>query len=114
MPLTSDVTVDATKFHPSNVDAGTEKILQIMKSTTENAPKWYDIGAAKYREMISSGKTQFPAPPVEPNAQNSTIPSRDSDRQIPIRFYKPDNGEPSKGVYLFFHGGGFAFSSHLE
>ncbi|KAL9084739.1 MAG: hypothetical protein Q9165_007914 [Trypethelium subeluteriae] len=114
MSLTSDVTIDATKFHPSNVDAGTEKILQIMQSTTEGAPKWYDVGAAKYREMISSGKTQFPAPPVDPKAQDSTIPSRDSDRYIPIRFYKPDNGQPSQGVYVFFHGGGFAFSSHLE
>ncbi|KAF2235729.1 alpha/beta-hydrolase [Viridothelium virens] len=114
MSLPSDVTIDAAKFHPSNIDAGTEKILQIMQSMTEGAPKWYDVGAAKYREMISSGKTQFPAPPVDPNAQDSIIPSRDHNRHIPIRFYKPDNGKTSKGVYTFFHGGGFAFSSHLE
>jgi acetyl esterase/lipase len=114
MSLKSDVSINASKFHPSSIDAGTEKILEIMENTTKGAPKWYDVGAAKYREMIRSGQTQFPAPPVDPNAQDFILPSRDQGRSIPIRFYKPDNGKSSKGVYVFYHGGGFAFSNHLE
>lgn len=30
---------------------------------------------------------------------------------IPIRIYKPDNGQASKGVFLHFHGGGFVLGT---
>jgi acetyl esterase/lipase len=31
-----------------------------------------------------------------------------------VRVYMPDNGKPSRGVFLYLHGGGFVVGTHQE
>ena len=114
MAFTNDVIFKAADFQESSVDSSTLTMNGIIEDGAKTAPRWYEMGAAKYREMVYGGRTQFPVPPVLPEAQDATIPSRDVDRKIPIRLYKPDNKEPSKGLYIYFHGGGFCMGSHRE
>jgi acetyl esterase/lipase len=64
--------------------------------------------------MVYAGETHFPELPLLPNARDTNVPSREAGREIPIRYYKPDNGEPSRGVYLYLHGGGFVMGTHRE
>jgi acetyl esterase/lipase len=111
MPIESDLTINASKFFPQSIAESTKKANTVLADITANAPKWYEVGSAKYREMQLSGKTPIPPPVHLPNAIEMTIPSRDPSRQIPVRVYKPDNG-PSKGVFLHAHGGGWVFGSH--
>ena len=114
MPVTSDITIDSMPFQPSSIDASTEKINQTLEEATRTAPKWYEMGAAKYREMVYEGRTQFPVPPLLANAKDAEVPSREPGRNVPVRFYEPDNGCPSRGIYLYFHGGGFVMGSEKE
>ncbi|KAL2853208.1 Alpha/Beta hydrolase protein [Aspergillus pseudodeflectus] len=111
MPLESDLTINASKFSPESIAESTKQANALLANITANAPKWYEVGSAQYREMQLSGKTPLPPPVYLPNAIETTVPSRDALRQIPVRVYKPDH-EPSKGVFLHAHGGGWVLGSH--
>ncbi|KAL3454874.1 Alpha/Beta hydrolase protein [Aspergillus insuetus] len=111
MPIESDLTINASKFSQESIAESTKQANAVLAKITANAPKWYEIGAAKYREMQLSGKTPLPPPVYLPNTIETTISSRDASRQIPVRVYKPDNG-PSKGIFLHTHGGGWVLGSH--
>ena len=114
MSVASEITFKATDFLPSSIDESTHKLNQTLEKTTASSPRWYEVGAAEFRRKVYAGETQFPVPPTLPKAQDVNVPSRDPGREVPIRVYKPDNGEPSRGVYLYFHGGGFVMGSHRE
>lgn len=114
MPSTSDITVNAEKFQASSIDASTQKLNQTLEKAFISSPRWYEVGAATFRQMIWEGKTQFPVPPLLPNAEDATIPSREPGRTISVRVYKPDNAKPSKGIFLYLHGGGFVIGTHRE
>ncbi|KAK2879990.1 hypothetical protein FQN49_000683 [Arthroderma sp. PD_2] len=112
MPIKSDFTIDATKFHPNNVSEETKKMNAFLETVTENGPKWHEVGVETYREMRETGETPLPVPVYLPDAQDATLPSREAGREIPLRVIRPDNGLPSKGVFLHFHGGGFILGTH--
>ncbi|KAL9094236.1 MAG: hypothetical protein Q9165_003376 [Trypethelium subeluteriae] len=114
MPIVSDIGVNAVEFQASSIDASTEKLNQILEKATKAGPRWYEVGAPKYRQMVNEGKTPFPVPPLLTKAQDATVPSREPGRNIWVRFYKPDDGNPSKGIYLYFHGGGFVMGSYKD
>ncbi|KAI9687213.1 MAG: hypothetical protein M1822_002256 [Bathelium mastoideum] len=114
MLTTSDVVVTALPFQLSNIDASTKKLNETLEKATKTAPRWYEVGAATYRQLVYEGKTHFPVPPHLPTAQDAALPSRNPGRDIPVRVYKPDNGRPSKGIYLSIHGGGFVMGSHKD
>jgi acetyl esterase/lipase len=114
MPLRSDIVLDASKFAPSAVDEGTKKLNGLLEHVTAAGPHWYEVGVAKYREMRETGETPLPVPVYLAEAKDATIPSREKGRDIPLRVYMPDNGEPSKGIFLHFHGGGFIMGSHKQ
>ncbi|KAL4780333.1 Alpha/Beta hydrolase protein [Aspergillus varians] len=111
MSIPSDLTIDASKFRPENVGEATKKANAFLEEVTTGGPRWYEVGAAQYRQMHLDGKLAIPAPVLLPNAIDATVPSRDHPRSIPIRVYKPDNGQESKGVFLHYHGGGFFLGS---
>ncbi|KAL3455121.1 Alpha/Beta hydrolase protein [Aspergillus heterothallicus] len=111
MPIESDLTINASKFFAENITEPTNQANAILAEITGNSPKWYQVGSAKYREMQVSGKTPLPPPVHLPNATETTVPSRDTERQIPVRVYRPDN-KPTKGVFLHIHGGGCVMGSH--
>jgi acetyl esterase/lipase len=114
MPITSDIILDASKFHPSSVSEETKKINAVLENITTNGPRWYEVGIAKYREMRETGETPLPIPVYLPETRDATLPSRDEGRDIPLRVYRPDNGLPSKGIIMHFHGGGFVLATHKQ
>lgn len=75
--------------------------------------KRQQIGAAAYRKLRAEGRTAFPKPIILPEGINGTIPSREPDREIPYRMFKPENGA-SKGVLLHIHGGGWVLQSEAS
>ncbi|MCJ1243114.1 hypothetical protein MMC30_000311 [Trapelia coarctata] len=112
MAITSDLTLDANKFHPSSVTEETKKFNSFLENITTKGPQWYDVGIAKYRQMQETGETPFPVPAYLPEARDATVPSREAGRDIPVRVFVPENGQPSKGTFLHFHGGGFILATH--
>jgi acetyl esterase/lipase len=112
MPLTSDIAIDATKFHAGRVTEETKQINTLVEGITKKGPQWYEVGITKYRQMRETGDTPLPVPVYLPGALDATLPSREKGRTIPIRVYKPENGQPSKGILLHFHGGGFVLATH--
>ena len=114
MPITSDLTLDASKFHPSSVGEDTKKINAFLENVTAKGPRWHEVGVAKYRQMRETGETPLPVPVYLPEARDGTVPSREVGRSIPLRVYQPDNGQPSKGIFLHFHGGGFVLGTHKQ
>ncbi|KXG54113.1 Alpha/beta hydrolase fold-3 [Penicillium griseofulvum] len=112
MPITSDIILDISKFHPENVTEPTKKAAAFLENISTTGPRWWEVGIEKYREMRELGQTPLPKPVYLPEALDGTVPSRDAGREIPIRIYKPDNGQPSKGIFLHFHGGGFVLATH--
>jgi acetyl esterase/lipase len=114
MAITSDITLDVSKFRPENVTESTKKAATPLENITTNGPRWSEVGIEKYREMRELGQTPLPKPVYLPEALDGTVPSRDAGREISIRIYKPDNGRPSKGIFLHFHGGGFVLATHKQ
>ncbi|KAK4185182.1 acetyl esterase [Podospora australis] len=112
MSLSSDITIDTSAFSQEPVTEETIKVNDILENLTTQRPRWYEVGPARYREMAEAGETSFPPPPNLPGAKDTAIPSRDQHRAIPLRVYTPGNGEPSKGIFLQIHGGGFTIMSH--
>ncbi|KAK3380955.1 Alpha/Beta hydrolase protein [Podospora didyma] len=112
MPITTDITVDASKFDPKNITDETIKLNTYLEGISTSGPKWNEVGIAKYRLMREAGETPLPPPIYLPEAEEATVPSRDADRAIPIRVYTPDNGQLSKGIFLHIHGGGFVLATH--
>ena len=112
MPITSDITLDISKFRPENVTESTKKAAALLENITPNRPRWWEVGIENNREMREIGQTPLPKPVYLPEALDGTFPSRDAGRRIYIRIYKPDNGRPSKGIFLHFYGGGFVLATH--
>ncbi|ROW01899.1 hypothetical protein VMCG_05554 [Cytospora schulzeri] len=114
MPITSDITIDIAKLQAEQIDASTKKFNQIIEGNRGKHPKWYEVGAAAFRQMAKEGKGPMPVPAKLPNARDAAIPSREPGRDIPVRVYVPDNGKPSRGVFLYLHGGGFVVGTHQD
>ncbi|KAJ5171387.1 Alpha/beta hydrolase fold-3 [Penicillium coprophilum] len=112
MPIASDIALDISKFHPGNVTESTKKAATLLESITTTGPRWWEVDIKKYREMRELGQTSLPKPVYLAGAFDGAVPSREAGRDIPIRIYKPDHGQPSKGVFLHFHGGGFVLATH--
>ena len=68
------------------------------------------VGAKKYRGMRERGETSFPKPVLLDSAISLEIPSREANRLIPCRLFKPE-AKQVKGIYLHIHGGGWTFMS---
>ncbi|KAF2812321.1 alpha/beta-hydrolase [Mytilinidion resinicola] len=112
MSSQSDLALDHSKFASSSIPAETKKINAMLEAISSKGPHWNQIGSEKYQQMREAGETPLPPPIYLPEAQEVTIPSRDPGRTIPLRVYKPDDGQPSRGIFLHFHGGGFVLGNH--
>ena len=60
------------------------------------------------------GQTLLPEPVHLTEALDANVPSREIGRDISVRVYKPDNGQPSKGILLHVRGGGFVLAAHKD
>ena len=56
----------------------------------------------------------LPEPVHLTEALDANVPSRETGRDIPVRVYKPDIGQPSKGILLHVRGGGFVLAAHKD
>ncbi|KUJ12932.1 alpha/beta-hydrolase [Mollisia scopiformis] len=113
MPLTSDLTLNAAKFDPASNSKQTSALNEALIAKLEQGPKWFEVGAAKYREMRWAGETALPAPTMLPEAIDITILSRENGRDIPCRLFFPSGRKSEadqkkcKGVVMHIHGGGW-------
>jgi acetyl esterase/lipase len=114
MPITSDIILDSLKFRHENVTEPTKQAANLLETITTSGPRWWEVGAQKYRMMRELGQTPLPKPVYLSAALDGTVSSRDAGREVPIRIYKPDNDQPSKGVFLHYHGGGFVLATHKQ
>lgn len=110
MPLASDLIVDDAKFDAAKISAATAALNERLIETQSSMPKWYEVGAEKFRQMRWNGETALPKPVVIESGVDFKIPSREDGREIPCRMFKPENGHV-KGVFMHIHGGGFVLQS---
>jgi len=62
MPLKSDMTLDASKFDPKAISKQTHDFNAGLIKIMEGNPKWWEVGAAKFRQMRWNGETSLPKP----------------------------------------------------
>ncbi|KAK4983393.1 hypothetical protein LTR50_007260 [Elasticomyces elasticus] len=110
MPLTSDLTLDASKFKPEAISQQTDEFNKKLIKIMEGGPRWYEVGAEKYRQMRWNGETALPRPVVLDSGKDITIPSRDRGRELSARVFEPEHGK-AKGVFMHIHGGGWVLQS---
>jgi acetyl esterase/lipase len=106
--LRSDLTINASKVlgpPPGPAITGNKSLIELQAAL----PKWWVLGAPKYRAMRERGETALPKPEFLPDAQDISIPSRDAGRDIPCRLILPDGQSrgAQPGVFLHIHGGGW-------
>ncbi|KAL8853732.1 MAG: hypothetical protein Q9221_001375 [Calogaya cf. arnoldii] len=106
MTLQSDLTIDASKFRPEAASDEVKNLNEFLMDGAKNAPKWFEVGAPKYREMRAKGETALPEPIVLDRGRDISIPSREDKREIPCRVMVPENGVEAKAVFMHIHGGG--------
>ena len=124
MPLESDLKLDPHLFAPDAVPPDVQAMNENLIKMGQETPPWYEVGAAKYREMRATGQTSFPKTIRLSEGRDTKIPSRESGREIPVRIFgegkrganananaKKDGGGGGGGVLLYIHGGGFVLQS---
>ena len=109
--LQSDLTLDISALRLDAVPEVTKQFNNEVIKITSTGARWYEVGAAKYREMREAGQTALPAP-IMLDGTHIEIPSREAGRSIPCRMMKPDGDVPIKGVLLHIHGGGWVLSMY--
>jgi len=62
MPLESDLTLDASKFDPKAISEQTHAFNNKLMKIMEGGPRWWEVGAEKYRQMRWNGETALPKP----------------------------------------------------
>jgi len=107
MDAHNDLSVNSTKFGAAAISEDTHAFNKKLMEMMSTGPKWYEVGAQKYREMRAAGETPLPKAVLLDSAEDITIPSRDSGRTIPSRILRPQNGKPIRSVFLHIHGGGW-------
>lgn len=111
MAARNPIQIDPKVFDPASISTDTHAFNKKLMDTMHGAPKWYEVGAARYREMRARGETPLPAATLLDSAEQISIPSRDSGRDIPCRILKPTNDKPVSAVYMHIHGGGWVLQS---
>lgn len=84
------------------------KLISLCQNELDQKLKWYNIGAAEYRQRRAAGLTAFPKPRHLPRAKTVEVPSRDEDRSIKLRYFVPEG--KINGIFLHIHGGGWVLS----
>ncbi|KAF2972997.1 hypothetical protein GQX73_g667 [Xylaria multiplex] len=56
MPLTSDITINYSRFDPNSATEDAKKYSEFLERTTSEVPKWYEVGAPRFREIIEAGE----------------------------------------------------------
>lgn len=100
---------DAQLFRADAVPREVIAANEAFGKALSGAPEWWEVGAAKFRELAASGRGPFPPPEVSPRGRTIQIEGRGGHR-IALRVIAPAN---ATGIYLHFHGGGLVLGSAL-
>ena len=100
---------DPKLFRPDAVPREVVAANEAFRQALSGAPEWWEVGAAKFRELAASGRGPFPPPEVSPRGRTMQIEGRGGHR-IALRVIAPPD---AKGIYLHFHGGGLVLGSAL-
>lgn len=57
----SAFSLDPKLFDPASISEATHKFNGKLQEIMNSAPKWYEVGAPKYRQMRAAGETPLPA-----------------------------------------------------
>lgn len=101
--------LDPKLFRPEAVSREVAAANEAFRQALSGAPEWWEVGAAKFRELAASGRGPFPAPEVSPRGRTIEIEGRGGHR-IALRVIAPPG---AKAIYLHFHGGGLVLGSAL-
>ena len=101
--------VDPKLFRSDAVPREVAAANEAFRQALSGAPDWWEVGAAKFRELAASGRGPFPPPEVSPRGRTLQIEGRGGHR-IALRVIAPAD---AKGIYLHFHGGGLVLGSAL-
>ncbi|KAK5031712.1 hypothetical protein LTS07_004332 [Exophiala sideris] len=92
-----------------------------LRGVWDTMVPWYKLeepyseaGAQTFRNMMKFGGGGWPARKrLDDIAENIPVASRSGAQGLYLRVFKPatNNGQPPKGVYLHFHGGGWTVGS---
>ncbi|PVH70413.1 hypothetical protein DL98DRAFT_661173 [Cadophora sp. DSE1049] len=83
MPLTSDLTLDASKFDPANITSKTTKFNANLQKTFDALPNWWDVGAPQFRTMRMRGETALAAPVLRSQRYGDPIAGCRAVRSLP-------------------------------
>ncbi|KAL8796527.1 MAG: hypothetical protein Q9195_001201 [Heterodermia aff. obscurata] len=114
MPLQSDVTLNAAKFNSDAASEGIKKLNEALMEKGKQGPKWFEVGAQKYRQMRRDGETPLPVSTMLERAQVFTLPSREKGRNIPCRVMMPGGSTQPQAVFMHIHGGGWTLQSEAD
>jgi acetyl esterase/lipase len=95
-------------FMPEAISAETREFNAKLEQAVVNAPARWELTLEVERNITGAGAGLLPAAKPVERAEMLEIPGPGG--EIPLRIIKPLEG-PIRGVYLHFHGGGFAFGS---
>ncbi|KAI0911967.1 hypothetical protein F4823DRAFT_258390 [Ustulina deusta] len=82
MPLTSDIVINYSRFDPKNAPEVANKYSDFLEQTTDSVPRWYEMGAPKFRELIEDGGLGGLKPVTLPEVQEFEVPSREPGRNV--------------------------------
>jgi acetyl esterase/lipase len=98
--------IDPAWFDPANVDPETVALNEHLERLSANLPDPIEVGIEALREARLKGRGLFGPIVRSPNAVDREIPGPDG--ALSLRVFVP---ETVNGVYLYFHGGGWAMGA---
>ena len=107
MSSTGSFCLERQIFDPTVVSDASRAFTDRLQVQSRTATRWYDVGAAEYRQLRANGTTILPGTIYLPDATDISIPSRDRDRSIPCRILRPQTEAVVDGVLMHVHGGGW-------
>ncbi|KIW48620.1 uncharacterized protein PV06_01190 [Exophiala oligosperma] len=107
MGTLNDLSIETGKFGAAAISDKTNAFNEMLMEIMAGGPKWYEVGAEKYRQMRAAGETPLPKAVYLDSAEEFAVPSRDAGRDVPCRIFRPQNGNPIRSVFLHIHGGGW-------
>lgn len=112
--LKSDIGLNAHLFAPEAMldDVNRMDTHRKLMEMGKKCPPCHEIGAPKYRDMRVGGDTPFPKSIGVESGEDSSLPSREKGRHIPIRIFRLSRRDATvEGVLLYNHGGDFFLHS---
>jgi len=114
MVLENDLRINGSRLQPNAVTEAQHRFNENLIAIGRKSPKWFEVGAEKYRVLRREGKTPLPKPTVLDSGKSFSIPSREEGRDIPCRIMMPEGKKDVSALYMHIHGGGWVLQSEAD